>query len=725
MKKNFFRKRFKKKTLKEKTLKKPFMFTKTAKKASKKVPKKGRKDKLWHFKKVSMKDITIQQKIIGSFLPLIIVPILILGTISFMRSYDVVSKEVTNFSTELVKQTGKNLNAAIQEIQNTSLRVIANKEAMNFIQKNREDYDNPYDYIQSNRRIDEFFNGIIFTNKNIKSISIYRDENTQSNYGTPPLELINFFEEKTFASTDLYQVAVDNQGKVVWKVGQEEENQNIYLLRKMTSLTTGQQIGILIFTISPTVFQDIYDHIDIQKGIDILLVDQDQNIVMHSDENKQGIRHTASYMEEIESENTNKTGLIKKQGKLVVYELCVNGWYIIFDIPMKILLGPIYKVGFLILLLMGLFVILAVMAAKQIAKSISNPVHHIQENMKKAEEGDLRVSSIFTGKTEVGKLSTSFNQMIHHIQMLIQQIQIAAGSVQDDTQIISQMANESTSVAHQVSGAVETVAVGAMEQAKDAEKTAQMVEQLTQKINNVVEHIQIVVEVTDHIQEAGNEAQNIIALLNEKTDESMIMSKRIRESIEELHTKAQSIIQVVQVIEEISEETSLLALNAAIEAARAGDAGRGFAVVAEEVRKLAAQSKDSAGMITRTIEKIQEQFQYTVNTVQETHQVFEEQEKAVQQTDEVFQQVVQSMGLIMEQIKAVEQLIAGVEKAKLESVESMTNIAAVAEESAASTQEVTASSEEQVASAEQLENLSVQLTEIVEKMNISISHFTV
>ena len=61
-----------------------------------------------------------------------------------------------------------------------------------------------------------------------------------------------------------------------------------------------------------------------------------------------------------------------------------------------------------------------------------------------------------------------------------------------------------------------------------------------------------------------------------------------------LQESTHSIERITALIDSLAGKVNMLAINATIEAARAGDAGRGFAVVANEVRALAAQTREAA-----------------------------------------------------------------------------------------------------------------------------------
>lgn len=94
--------------------------------------------------------------------------------------------------------------------------------------------------------------------------------------------------------------------------------------------------------------------------------------------------------------------------------------------------------------------------------------------------------------------------------------------------------------------------------------------------------------------------------LASSTEELSSNSQNVNHLINETQTGITSMDDIIKYIKGIADTTNLLGLNAAIEAARAGEQGKGFSVVAGEIRKLAANSKDSTAQINETLSRIKE-----------------------------------------------------------------------------------------------------------------------
>lgn len=122
-------------------------------------------------------------------------------------------------------------------------------------------------------------------------------------------------------------------------------------------------------------------------------------------------------------------------------------------------------------------------------------------------------------------------------------------------------------------------------------------------------------------------------------------------SANETYNRIQEINKVIEAIAEISSHSNLLGLNAAIEAARAGEQGKGFAVVAEEMRKLAAQSKDSAKMVTDILIGMKQSIESIINEINQVGNIAENQAAATEEITASIMEVSENSKALLKLVK--------------------------------------------------------------------------
>ncbi|MEH2253431.1 methyl-accepting chemotaxis protein [Nostoc sp.] len=240
-------------------------------------------------------------------------------------------------------------------------------------------------------------------------------------------------------------------------------------------------------------------------------------------------------------------------------------------------------------------------------ENLQRQVIRLLDDVEGAARGDLTVQAEVTADV-LGAVADAFNLTIQNLRDIVQQVKVAAKDV-------TKGATNSETFARALSG-------DALRQAEELAVTLNSVQVMTDSIQRVAEaarEAETVARDASTIALKGGEAvENTVAgilEIRETVAETTRKVKRLAES-------SQEISKIVALISQIASRTNLLALNASIEAARAGEAGRGFAIVADEVRQLADKSAKSLKEIEQIVMQIQSETGSVMTAMEEgTQQV--------------------------------------------------------------------------------------------------------
>ncbi len=372
------------------------------------------------------------------------------------------------------------------------------------------------------------------------------------------------------------------------------------------------------------------------------------------------------------------------------------------------------------------FVICFIIAIAFITVMIINPIFKIEALTERVAGMDFSQSEeqaqLNSRKDEIGLMSRALTSLREQLANVVMAIRENSNALIASAEALNSGATDTNTTMEQVENAVNDIANGATNQAEETQEATEnviLIGDMVKDTNKTVEELMVS---ANAMKRANENAQQIISALRDINRQSGEYIDVIAKQTEVTNESALKIGEATKLITDIANETNLLSLNASIEAARAGEQGRGFAVVASEIQKLAEQSTESARKIEEIINMLLIDSEKAVRTMGQVKEIIGQQTQHIIRTDKAFVQIQEGVSASINGMQVISDKTQKLDKARVNVVDVVNNLTAIAEENAAATEETSASVVE-VASivtdiAEKAQGLNSIAEELEERINI-------
>ncbi len=330
-----------------------------------------------------------------------------------------------------------------------------------------------------------------------------------------------------------------------------------------------------------------------------------------------------------------------------------------------------------------------------VASFMIRPVIKITNVIKKLTDMDFTDNEIQkklnNRKDETGEMSRAISVLHNQLIKVVTELKFQSESLFSASDSLSSNVNETALNIEQVENAVSEIADGANMQADETQRASENVILMGNMVKETSKEVEKLIVNANGMKTSSDEAS---ATLVELEQINMHAKEAIDTIYEQTNTTNQSAIKIreaTSLIASIAEETNLLSLNASIEAARAGEQGRGFAVVAAQIQKLAEQSNESTQQIESITDSLIADSEKAVNIMGEVKDIMTKQNEHVSKTDEIFTQVKGGIDSSIDGVSKIAEKTRQMDEARVNVVDVVQNLTAIAEENAASTEETSAS----------------------------------
>jgi len=359
---------------------------------------------------------TLKRKLIVTFLPLTLIPIVSLTLLSNWIYSNQMERTIDRNVTNSLQLVNNHLNTYLSELTRLSVLPYYNEKILEIMQEEGDIRSSDFNQIKG-----LLSQAIRNPREDLQSVFIYRRDgqifsssiyNADINYDYP-------FKESLW-----YRQAVEANGGVVFTGKGNDARiinrpQPTFSVARAIKIYNGPVLGVLIIDVNFTGLESIFSNINLGEGSNIVVLDGNNDIIYSKNGNY------LDALPGIDPSTTARQEIERGGERLIVHRLDSKetGWRMLGIVSETVIHREKDLVYRTILTVSAVLFAAIVAASILLSSTITKPLTTLRQLMRKVENGDFNVSyQSLRGNVEISLVGRAFNKMNKKIDELIHQV---------------------------------------------------------------------------------------------------------------------------------------------------------------------------------------------------------------------------------------------------------------------------------------------------------------
>lgn len=383
--------------------------------------RKGRRAWIWFYRNLFLRDRPLTVKLLVYSAMLVVIPLLVVGLISYQKSSEVLREEARLSNEQIIEQVKLHIEYYIRDFEIDSIRMQNHPSMQQFLRMTSEQ-----EVRDSGIRepMMQLLNDTAYSRSDISRIMLVMENQTvldtsMNKNVTPALQLI---QEPWFASvpsnSDIMLII-----RPPSKRYELEDVPVLSIVKRLVSPNTLEPVATLIMEVNFKRIQEIAERVTIGRTGYLSILDPYGRYIYSPE--YADIGHLAAG-DQLDYILQQESGSYQAQtGDKPFYTFSRSSylnWRLVTAIPEHELTRGSQYIRQTIWWTVAVTLVIAYLIGIGFATSIVRPVRALQYFMKRVKEGDFQARVDIESKDEIGQLTNDFNKMVEKLQILMGEI---------------------------------------------------------------------------------------------------------------------------------------------------------------------------------------------------------------------------------------------------------------------------------------------------------------